>query len=53
MQQFAQIDGFSGWEKLILAPTTRKQDSSNKVQEDFLAKTGKTLADFEFTRITP
>jgi hypothetical protein len=51
MQQFAQFDGFSDWEKLVLAPTTRKQDSSNKVQEEFLAKAGKTLADFEFTRI--
>ena len=51
MQQFAQFDGFSDWDKLVLAPTTRKQDSSNKVQEQFLAKAGKTLADYEFTRI--
>ena len=53
MQQFAQFDGFSDWDKLVVAPTTRKQDSSNKVQEQFLARTGKTYADFEFTRITP
>jgi hypothetical protein len=50
MQQFAQFDGFSDWDKLVLAPTTRKQDSSNKVQEQFLAKTGKTYADYEFTK---
>jgi hypothetical protein len=53
MQQFAQFDGFSDWDKLVVAPTTRKQDSSNKVQEQFLARTGKTYADFEFARITP
>jgi hypothetical protein len=53
MQQFAQFDGFSDWDKLVVAPTTRKQDSSNTVQEQFLARTGKTYADFEFTRITP
>jgi hypothetical protein len=51
MQQFAQFDGFSDWDKLVVAPTTRKQDSSNKVQEQFLAKTGKTYADYEFPRI--
>lgn len=50
MQQFAQFDGFSDWDKLVMAPTTRKQDSSNKVQEQFLAKTGKTYADYEFTK---
>ena len=50
MQQFAQFDGFSDWDKLVVAPTTRKQDSSNKVQEEFLAKTGKTYADFEFAK---
>jgi len=50
MQQFAQFDGFSDWDKLVLAPTTRKQDSSNKVQEQFLAKTGKTYDDYEFTK---
>lgn len=51
MQQFSQFDGFSDWDKLVVAPTTRKQDSSNKVQEQFLAKTGKTYADYEFPRI--
>jgi hypothetical protein len=51
MQQFAQFDGFSDWDKLVVAPTTRKQDSSNKVQEQFLAKTGKTYTDYEFVRI--
>jgi hypothetical protein len=53
MQQFAQFDGFSDWDQLIVAPTTRKQDSSSKVQNDFLATTGKNYADFEFTRIQP
>ena len=52
MQQFAQFDGFSDWDKLVLAPTTRKQDSSNKVQEQFLAKNGKTYADYEFAKST-
>ena len=50
MQQFAQFDGFSDWDKLIVAPTTRKQDSSSKVQEQFLAKTGKTYGDYEFVK---
>ena len=50
MQQFAQFDGFSDWDKLVVAPTTRKQDSSNTVQEQFLAKTGKTYADYEFVK---
>ena len=50
MQQFAQFDGFSDWDKLVVAPTTRKQDSSNKVQEQFLAETGKTYADYEFVK---
>ena len=53
MQQFAQFDGFSEWEKLILSPTTRKQDSSSTVQDKFLAMTGKSYSDFEFTRIEP
>jgi hypothetical protein len=51
MQKFAQFDGFDDWDKLILAPTTRKQDSSSKVQEEFLVKSGKTHADFEFKRL--
>jgi hypothetical protein len=51
IQKFAQFEGFSDWEKLTLAPTTVKQDRSSKVQEDFLAKTGKTHADFEFKAV--
>ena len=51
IQKFAQFENFSNWEKLTLAPTTVKQDRSSKVQEDFLAKTGKTHADFEFKAV--
>jgi len=53
IQKFAQFDGFSEWEKLTLAPTTVKQDRSNKVQEDFLAQTGKTHADYDFKAVSP
>ena len=52
IQKFAQFDGFSEWEKLTLAPTTVKQDRSNKVQEDFLAQTGKTHADYDFKAVS-
>jgi hypothetical protein len=52
MQKFAQFDGFNDWGKLVLSPTTRKQDSSSKVQEEFLAKGGKTHSDFEFKRVS-
>jgi hypothetical protein len=51
IQKFAQFEGFSDWDKLILAPTTVKQDRSSKVQEDFLAKTGKTHADYDFKAV--
>ena len=51
IQKFAQFEGFSDWDKLTLAPTTVKQDRSSKVQDDFLAKTGKTQADFEFKAV--
>ena len=51
IQKFAQFDGFSDWDKLTLAPTTVKQDRSNKVQDDFLVKIGKTHADFEFEAV--
>lgn len=52
IQKFAQFDGFSDWEKLTLAPTTVKQDRSSKVQEDFLAKTGKSQSDYEFKAVS-
>jgi hypothetical protein len=51
IQKFAAFDGFSDWNKLTLAPTTVKQDRSSKVQEDFLAATGKTHSDYEFERV--
>ena len=51
IQKFAQFEGFSDWDKLTLAPTTVKQDRSSKVQEDFLAKTGKTHVDYEFKAV--
>ena len=51
IQKFAQFDGFSDWDKLTLAPTTVKQDRSSKVQEDFLAKTGKSHKDYEFMAV--
>ena len=52
IQKFAQFDDFTDWDKLTLAPTTVKQDRSSQVQEDFLAKTGKTQADYEFKAVT-
>jgi hypothetical protein len=51
IQKFAQFEGFSDWDELTLAPTTVKQDRSSKVQEDFLAKTGKSLRDYEFMAV--
>jgi len=52
IQKFAQFEDFSDWDKLTLAPTTVKQDRSGKVQEDFLAKTGKSQADYEFKAVS-
>jgi hypothetical protein len=52
IQKFAQFDDFTDWDKLTLAPTTVKQDRSSKVQEDFLAKTGKSQADYDFQAVT-
>jgi hypothetical protein len=52
IQKFAQFDNFTDWDKLTLAPTTVKQDRSSKVQEDFLAKTGKSQSDYEFKAVT-
>jgi hypothetical protein len=52
IQKFAQFEDFSDWDKLTLAPTTVKQDRSSKVQEDFLLKTGKSQADYEFKAVT-
>ena len=52
IQKFAQFDDFTDWDKLILAPTTVKQDRSSTVQEDFLKKIGKVQADFEFKAVS-
>lgn len=52
IQKFAQFEDFKEWDKLTLAPATVKQDRSNKVQEDFLKKTGKTYKDYEFKAVT-
>jgi len=51
IQSFAHFAGFTEWEKLTLAPTTVKQDRSNKVQDDFLASMGKSYSDFVFPRV--
>jgi hypothetical protein len=51
IQKFAAFDGFSDWDKLPLAPTTVKQDRSNKVQDDFLHSLGKRHSDFNFTKV--
>ena len=51
IQSFAHFSGFTEWEKLTLAPTTVKQDRSNKVQDDFLASMGKSYSDFVFPRV--
>ena len=51
IQKFAQFDGFSDWDKLTLAPTTVKQDKSSKVQDDFLAETGKEISDYNFKAV--
>lgn len=51
IQSFAHFEGFSDWENLPLAPTTVKQDRSNKVQDDFLVSMGKNYADFVFPKV--
>jgi len=51
IQSFAHFKGFSDWDKLTLAPTTVKQDRSNKVQDDFLSSMGKNYADFVFPKV--
>ena len=51
IQKFAQFDDFKDWDKLTLAPTTVKQDRSNKTQEEFLEKTGKSYEDFDFKEV--
>lgn len=51
IQSFAHFEGFSDWEKLTLAPTTVKQDRSNKVQDDFLSSMGKSYSDFIFPKV--
>jgi len=52
IQKFAQFKDFNDWNKLTLAPATVKQDRSNKVQDDFLKKTGKSYHDYEFKAVT-
>ena len=51
IQKFAQFDDFKDWNKLTQAPTTVKQDRSNKTQEEFLEKTGKSYVDFDFKAV--
>jgi len=51
IQSFAAFPGFSDWDKLTLAPTTVKQDRSNKVQEDFLVSMNKSYSDFIFPKV--
>jgi len=51
IQSFAHFNGFSDWEKLSSAPTTVKQDRSNKVQEDFLVSMNKSYSDFIFPKV--
>jgi len=51
IQSFAHFKGFSDWDKLTLAPTTVKQDRSNKVQDDFLSSMGKNYSDFVFPKV--
>lgn len=53
IQKFAAFDGFDDWDKLPLAPTTVKQDRSNKTQDDFLAALGKKQSDYVFTKVAP
>ena len=52
IQKFAQFEDFKDWNKLTLAPATVKQDRSNKTQEDFLEKIGKSYQDYEFKAVT-
>ena len=52
IQKFAQFDDFKDWDKLTLAPTTVKQDRSNKAQEDFLVKIAKSYGDYDFKAVT-
>jgi hypothetical protein len=51
IQEFSALPGFNDWEKLAKAPTTVKQDKSNKVQDDFLISMGKKLSDFDFPKV--
>lgn len=51
IQEFAALPGFTKWDALPKAPTTVKQDKSNKVQDDFLASIGKKHSDFIFPKV--
>lgn len=51
IQRFAQFKEFTGWDDLVIAPTTVKQDRSSKLQEDFLIKIEKKYEDFDFLKI--
>ena len=53
IQKFVAFDDFSKWELLPPAPTTFKQDKANKVQQDYLARTGKKVEDFDFLKAKP
>jgi hypothetical protein len=52
IQKFAQFEDFTDWDKLTHAPTTVKQDRSNKTQEEFLERLGKSYVDFDFKAVT-
>ena len=51
IHEFAAFKDFADFGKLEQIPTTTKQDKSNSVQEKYLAKSGKTISDFDFTKI--
>ena len=50
IQQFVSFDGV-GLDSLPKAPTTKKMDKSSKIQNDFLASTGKKRSDYDFEAI--
>lgn len=51
LQKFSAFEDFVDFEKLEHLPTTIKQDKSNSVQDEYLAKTGNSISDFNFTKI--
>ena len=51
IQHFSAWDGFTDFGKLAKIPTTAKQDSSRTIQDNYLAKTGSKISDFDFKKI--